>query len=523
VEGFLFSTASRAGVSAEILRPLSTALAETDDSGSFTFRTLLPGRYTLAVQREGYFAPYTGVPNPIVGRTITIEAGKRPAALDLFLVEGGMITGRIRDPLGQPAVGVTVMAYQPAYPNGVLSWTGAISRVTDDRGEYRLNWLRPGQYLVAAIPAARGANPGSPESWVRTFYPGSDYPLAAVPLAVKDGEEVRSIDIDIRTSDARTYRISGIAINPLPSLRPNPATGVVDRSLSGFYLLPHEPSLLDSEAFPTQIPNAIPAGSRPNGEFEIRNVKPGMYHLYTSYLDQSIGRYFTSRTLVDVRDEDVTGLSIVVGSGGTLDAQVVIEGLADPPIRLDSLELEFRTIDTTPRMFAAFNSSQSLDTAGKVILKNIAEARYRFSLRGLPPDAYIADIRQSGRSVFDEGVLLGGQLEPIRIAVRADGGTVTGFVERSGKGVPGATVILAPPADRRKNPQLFRTAVTGEDGGFSIRGVMPSAYTILALQSRPSGEPWLHSDFLARYIQRGRDVRVDARSASPVRLELITD
>src|SRR4029450_27870 len=55
VEGFLFSTASRAGVSAEILRPLSTALAETDDSGSFTFRTLLPGRYTLAVQREGYF------------------------------------------------------------------------------------------------------------------------------------------------------------------------------------------------------------------------------------------------------------------------------------------------------------------------------------------------------------------------------------------------------------------------------------------------------------------------------------
>jgi hypothetical protein len=104
-----------------------------------------------------------------------------------------------------------------------------------------------------------------------------------------------------------------------------------------------------------------------------------------------------------------------------------------------------------------------------------------------------------------------------------DGGTSAGSVERSGKGVANATVVLVPPVDRRKNPHLFRSATTGEDGGFSIRGVMPGVYTILAFQSPPAGEPWLDSDFLARYFQRVRSIRIDARTVSPIRYELITD
>jgi hypothetical protein len=98
-----------------------------------------------------------------------------------------------------------------------------------------------------------------------------------------------------------------------------------------------------------------------------------------------------------------------------------------------------------------------------------------------------------------------------------------GSVERSGKGVPKATVILIPPSARRKNPQLFRTATTDADGRFSMRGVMPGVYTILALQSHPSGEPWLNETFLAPFLQRAQEVRIDARSTVPVRLELIAD
>jgi hypothetical protein len=190
---------------------------------------------------------------------------------------------------------------------------------------------------------------------------------------------------------------------------------------------------------------------------------------------------------------------------------------------LDSLELEFRTIDSTPRMIAAINSGQKLDAEGRVVLQNFPEARYRFSLRGLPTGAYIADIQQSGRSVYDEGVVIGPQLEQVRISVRTDSSTVTGSVQRSGKGVPKAKVILIPPTARRKNPQLFRTATTNEEGGFSVRGVMPGVYTILALRSLPPGEPWLNETFLAPFLQRGQELRIDAQSTIPVRLELIAN
>ena len=84
-------------------------------------------------------------------------------------------------------------------------------------------------------------------------------------------------------------------------------------------------------------------------------------------------------------------------------------------------------------------------------------------------------------------------------------------------------MILVPPAMRRKNPQLFRTTITSEEGEFSVRGVMPGIYTILAFRSLPPGEPWLNEQFLAPFLQRAQELHVDARSTVPVRLELIAN
>jgi hypothetical protein len=460
----------------------------------------------------------------MVARIITIEPGVRPPALDLFMVEGGMISGRIRDPGGNPAAKIIVGAYQPSYRDGVLSWESAgVGALTDDRGEYRLHPLRAGQYLVDVGPPPGASNLKWEDSWARTLYPGTEDALTALPVTIKLGEEARAINIDIlKTEPERTYRVSGTAINPLPSLRPNPATGAVDRSIGSFYLVSRERSLLDPDRFPTAISNAIPAGSRPNGEFEIRNVKPGAYDLYATYLDPTVGRYFISRTPVDVLDQDVKGLSIALSLGGTLETQVTTEGGAVPPLRLDSLELEFDTADTTPRtFFAGLDSGQKLDAEGRITIRNFPEARYRFSLKGLPVDAYIADIRHGGRSVYDEGVVVGQQLETVQISVRTDSGAVTGSVERSGKGIQKATVILVPPATRRKNPQLFRTETTNEKGEFSVRGILPGVYKILALRSLPPGEPWLNETFLAPFLQSAQELRIEARSTVPVRLELI--
>ena len=75
----------------------------------------------------------------------------------------------------------------------------------------------------------------------------------------------------------------------------------------------------------------------------------------------------------------------------------------------------------------------------------------------------------------------------------------------------------------QNNPQLFRTATTNEEGEFSVRGVMPGIYTILAFRALPPGEPWLNETFLVPFLQSAQELRIDARSTVPVRLELIPD
>src|SRR6185295_10615941 len=86
------------------------------------------------------------------GTALVLADGQQFAGVTLSIHKGGVITGTIRDELGQPMQGATaqVMQYR-ALTNGErrLAQMGASER-TDDRGVYRIFGLSPGEYFVAA-------------------------------------------------------------------------------------------------------------------------------------------------------------------------------------------------------------------------------------------------------------------------------------------------------------------------------------------------------------------------------------
>jgi hypothetical protein len=347
-------------------------------------------------------------------------------------------------------------------------------------------------------------------------------PESAVPLTV-NGDEIAGIHILIRNINTPTimptFKIRGTATHPIPAAPPNSSAGPADRSISDFYLVPHEPSVLDY-GFPISIRNAIPAGSRPNGEFEIQHVKPGTYDLYPAYLDFNVPGYITSRTTLTVKDEDVTGLSLTTGPGATLEAAIITDGVFNTPITMNSVHLRFAGLDSTPSVFIGPRSDIAFDANGRITRQGLTEARYQFWLTGLPEMAYIADIRQGGKSVYDDGVVLDPELKPIQIVINASGEAVDGIVQSANrKPVSNATVILIPPASRRGNSRLYRTAITGADGQFSMTGIMPGSYSILALQDHPSGEPWLNPDFLEKFQDKLRPLTLNSGSSTTVQLE----
>ena len=260
-------------------RVTNQTTALTDAAGHFSFKNQAPGTYGIRAALDGYFGPaINGSASPTVTKSVIVEATKPGPPTDIFLVKGGITAGRVRDPNGQPVSGIDVAAMRLTYSNGRPQWTAAISKPTDDRGEFRIFWVSPGEYYVGANPRAATA---PQDSWARTFFPGVTDPTAATSLVIKDGADIAGIDFSLQTiASISTYKISGTATNPLAV--PNPTTGAVDRNANSFILSPREPGPLDYGNPPT-LQNSLPALARPNGEFEIRNVRPGSYDLFIYY------------------------------------------------------------------------------------------------------------------------------------------------------------------------------------------------------------------------------------------------
>jgi 5-hydroxyisourate hydrolase-like protein (transthyretin family) len=282
--------------------------ALSDDEGRFTINKLAPGKYTLLAQHDGFFAAggTSKADDPFV--PVSIAAGQ-VTSVSLKLAAGAVISGHILDANGQPAPRVTVEALQAN--EGVRSPFPRASRLTNDRGEYRLFWLAPGDYIISVSPRQPIATPastnsGSQEQQVRTYYPGVSDLKMATPIRVKSGEEVTGMDIALRREvPVRTQqapptprvKISGAVVNAT-AIRA-PVTAVL--------FLASRP---DAGSQPRRLTNvALNTASR---EFEVSGLSPGSYDLYARIFDPKTERESWGRTAIEITDQDLDGIRIEI-------------------------------------------------------------------------------------------------------------------------------------------------------------------------------------------------------------------
>ncbi len=537
--------------------------AMTDASGRFSFHDLAPGRYSLRAEKEGYFAqPVNGNAPPQANKSILLQEGKPAAMDDIFMVKGSVIAGHVRDPNNQPISGMNVSVYRVTYNQGRKQWSALNTKSTDDRGEFRIFWMFPGEYYVGVTPRTPGTIPGPQDSWARTFYPGVTETAEATPIVLKDGTEASGIDITIRTSTAATFKISGIAINP--TARPNPTSGAVDRSIASFVLAPREPGVLDAINPPSVI-NALPVAQRQNGEFELRNIRAGAYDLFPvapvlqdpvpgaapaaapgtaaagvvagATVIQSINgqivstvagapgvpmmrRQPTSRNPIDVT-RDLADLRITVSAGVPLSGEVILNGPGSSAIKPESIRLNLRNLDSMPQAFITLIGTIPVDAAGKFAIQGVPEARYTLQITGIPNTAYVADIRYGGVSAMDNGFVLDASATPVQVIIETGGATLQGVVLNSeNKPAASATVAIVPPTARRQNTLLYKNVTTDEEGKFTIRGIAPGTYTVFAWESILQSA-WQNAEYLQRYEGRGRGVNISANGVSEVQLNVI--
>lgn len=526
--------------------------AMADANGRFTIKDVAPGRYTLEADQQGFF--------DVPGRqaAATVDAGA-PTNVAVPLLAGATITGRVRNGTGRLLPNATVTAHQITYLNGKIIPQAQSSQTTDDRGEYRMFWLPPGDYVVLVDPPRYSVAPPSPATgtgiqlnanaappaatpagasaglltpqFMRTFYPDSLTTQDAGIITVKSGDQLSGMDITVQKG--AMYTISGdIHAAPYTGTAPPPGRGRgrggrganadpnAPVRIQGYLGLEYrDPSVIDMRS--TNLGGAVPSagtffltssGDGLRATFEVRGVLPGEYYLVprvTQAVPTGSGNFGINRIPVDVRDRDVTGLSIELVPSVNVDGILTIDGRAPGNV---TVRVALGAVGNPSPTYQGIPARAVIPKAddGTFTIANIPQTRYRVEMgAGLPPDLYVSDVRLGAISVFDTGFEVGREpLPPLQVSLRSGAGTVEGIV-RDGfsKPVPNATVVVVPPDARRENRVLYKTATTDASGRFTVRGVAPGGYKLFAFEGLAGGE-FYNSRFLSKYELRGRSINV---------------
>jgi len=161
--------------------------ATADFAGKYDFTGLEAGTYRFTVERENFAFDPTGPGMVTVGPGIKL-------AVVLEMQRAAAITGDVRDDQGNPRAGLNVTAIRKV-GNGT-STSPTSRQPTNDLGEFRVDGLLPGEYLVIASPATTARD----TTLIPTYYQATTDKGAAIPIRVGPGDTISGITISMSSS-----------------------------------------------------------------------------------------------------------------------------------------------------------------------------------------------------------------------------------------------------------------------------------------------------------------------------------
>ncbi len=284
----------------------------TDQEGNYRLANIPPGNYQISPFAPVYVSAEP-MPSGWRGKSLILSEGDDVQNIDFSLERGGVITGKVTDAEGRPAIEerVIVSAEMQNKQDGSGPVYGE-RYMTDDRGIYRIYGVAAGRYRVSAgvsdDDTYASIRPGR-VSYRRTYYPDAVDAAGAKIVEVTPGSEATGINITLGRSLA-TFSASGRIVD-----------GETGQPLAGIRFMLQRQT--------TDGPSTMPIMSASNaqGEFRIENIPPGKYSIFNA--PQAGNEMRTDSAPFEVTDQDVTGLLVKTIKPATVTGVLAIEGTAD--------------------------------------------------------------------------------------------------------------------------------------------------------------------------------------------------
>jgi protocatechuate 3,4-dioxygenase beta subunit len=434
------------------------------------------------VSKGGFVDIAYGQQRPFeAGKVLELADAQTLDKLDVTLPRAGVVTGRVLDEFGEPLTGARVQPLRYRYVAGQRRLTPfAIGDTTDDIGQFRLHGLTPGDYFISA-QMSTGLMFGQSDDRVgygTTYFPGTAVQSEAQRVRVAVGQETAQINITMATS--RVATISGSAVS---------STG---KPISRGILM-----LMSNVGGANMMTTGAPL--KPDGSFLFSNIAPGDYRLQVQYVPNqdeimiigpgSSGTESGSVSLT-VTGSDITGVSIVTSPGATAAGRIVFEGAAKPPGSPAALNVSAMPAEFGVMMMGGgavrVRDDWTFEATG------LSERR-RFRVNTPTPGWYLKSVTHDGTDITDTGIDLreGQQVAGIEITLSQRTTDVSGTVQDSRARPIADYVVVAFTPDSSKwgfMSRHVRMVRPNQDGRYSIKGLPPDDYQVIALEYLEPGE-----------------------------------
>jgi protocatechuate 3,4-dioxygenase beta subunit len=463
----------------------------TDANGGFELKKVSPGRYRLVASHTGFISQEYEAKGLNGGAVLSLSAGQTVDDMMFRLTRAAVVSGRVADEAGEPMQGVIVSALRKPTAEEMEEHSHrpqrerliqTASAITDDRGEYRIFGLKPGEYYVKATESPEEAairlqgfeidsrdfflTREIASHYAPLYYPGVLQPGDAQPMQLQAGGEMQA---DFSMRRIKTVEVSGYV------------AGADGKPATHAFVGMRVPDVDD-------MSSDLSTMTDEKGEFIIKGVPPGNYIIGAQQRTEK-GRNI-ARQKLEVGDANIENVMLSFSTGATINGRMIANGSG---LVFDRLHVYL----SPPDEDAGLGGWAEVKADGTFEITNVADGSYILHAGAGQRGWYVKSAHMGAADVLQKGVQIerGAAEGTLEIVLSSAVAQLVGAVTQDNKPVVGAQIRVRPEPETPYNELLARAGETDQNGHFVVPDVPPGKYKVTAkLLSGMPEVPALTSD-----------------------------